>query len=264
MTQRIGNPFAFFFDRPGRPLDGGRVYIGEVGEDPQTSPLNVYWDAALTIPAAQPLLTIGGLITRDGSPAFPFVAETNHSIRVRDADLAEVFYAASALDAGPSYQPLDDDLTSIAALGTTSYGRALLTLADAVALRTYAGVVDPSNPTESLLLAVSDETTALTTGVGKLTFRMPYAFVPTTVRGSLTTAQTGGSILTVDINESGVSILSTKLTIDNGEKTSTSATVPPSLSDVLLGDDAEITIDIDQIGDGTAKGLKITLIGRRS
>lgn len=39
------------------------------------------------------------------------------------------------------FQPLDADLTSIAALTTTSYGRSLLTLADAEALRTSAGLV---------------------------------------------------------------------------------------------------------------------------
>jgi hypothetical protein len=33
------------------------------------------------------------------------------------------------------------------------------------------------------------------------------------------------------------------------------------ISDTSLADDAEITIDIDQIGDGTAKGLKVILIG---
>lgn len=37
------------------------------------------------------------------------------------------------------YQPLDSDLTAIAALTTTAYGRALLALADAAALRTTAG-----------------------------------------------------------------------------------------------------------------------------
>ena len=38
-------------------------------------------------------------------------------------------------------QPLDSDLTAIAALTTTIYGRALLALADAAALRTTAGLV---------------------------------------------------------------------------------------------------------------------------
>lgn len=83
----------------------------------------------------------------------------------------------------------------------------------------------------------------------------------TAVRASLTTAQTSGSIFTVDINAAGTSILSTKLTIDNTEKTSVTAAAPAVISNAALADDAEITIDIDQIGNGTAKGLKVYLIG---
>lgn len=111
--------------------------------------------------------------------------------------------------------------------------------------------------------AVSDETTALTTGTSKITFRAPYAMYVTDVRASLSTAQTSGTILTVDINEAGSTIISTKLTIDNTEKTSTTAVAAPVISDAFIADDAEITVDIDQIGDGTAKGLKITIIGMR-
>ena len=117
---------------------------------------------------------------------------------------------------------------------------------------------------EAIQLACSDETTALTTGVKKITFRMPFAMTVTEVRASLSTAQTSGSIFTVDINESGTSILSTKLTIDNNESTSVTAATSPVISDSALADDAEITIDIDQIGNGTAKGLKVTLIGHRA
>ena len=112
-------------------------------------------------------------------------------------------------------------------------------------------------------LACSDETTAISAGTAKVTFRMPYAMTVTAVRASLTTAQTSGNIFTVDINDSGTSILSTKLTIDNTEKTSTTAVTAAVISDTALADDAEITIDVDQIGDGTAKGLKITIIGTR-
>jgi hypothetical protein len=115
--------------------------------------------------------------------------------------------------------------------------------------------------TETLAIACSDETTALTSGTSKAVFRMPYAFTLTAVRASLTTAQTSGSIFTVDINETSASVLSTKLTIDNTEKTSTTAATAPVISDASLADDAEILIDIDQIGDGTAKGLKVYLIG---
>ena len=117
---------------------------------------------------------------------------------------------------------------------------------------------------QSIVVAASDETTALATGTAKVTFRMPYAFALSAVRASLTTAQTSGSLLTIDINDSGTTILSTKLTIDNTEKTSTTATTAAVISDTALADDAEITIDIDQIGDGTAKGLKVVLIGTRA
>ena len=115
-----------------------------------------------------------------------------------------------------------------------------------------------------IMFAVSDEATALTTGTAKLTFRMPHAMTLTSVRASVGTAPTGSTLI-VDINESGSSILSTKLSIDASEKTSTTAATPPVISDSALADDAEITIDIDQIGSTIAgAGLKVTLIGTRA
>ena len=115
-----------------------------------------------------------------------------------------------------------------------------------------------------ICVACSDESTALTTGTAKVTFRTPCAITLTSVRASLKTAQTSGSIFTVDINEGGTTVLSTKLTIDNTEKTSTTAATAAVISDTSLADDAEITVDIDQVGDGTAKGLKVWLIGTRT
>ena len=115
---------------------------------------------------------------------------------------------------------------------------------------------------EVLIVAVGDETTAITTGTAKVTFRMPWAMTLTAVRASLTTASSSGTP-TVDINEGGTTILSTKLTIDASEKTSTTAATPAVISDAALADDAEITIDIDVAGTG-AKGLKVYLIGTRA
>ena len=95
---------------------------------------------------------------------------------------------------------------------------------------------------------------------------MPYAIDMKEIRGSLSTAQTSGNIFTVDVNNAttAASLLGTKLTIDNGEKTSTTAATPAVLTyaTTQIFADSEITIDVDQIGDGTAKGLKVTLIGR--
>ena len=114
-----------------------------------------------------------------------------------------------------------------------------------------------------IVVAASDENTALTTGAPKVTFRMPYAMTVTSVRASLTTSQSAGSLLTVDVNEGGTSILSTKLTFTNGSRTSVGAATPPVISDSALADDAEITVDIDTVGTSGASGLKITLIGTR-
>ena len=115
---------------------------------------------------------------------------------------------------------------------------------------------------QSFIVACSDETTALTTGAAKATFRMPYAFTVTGVRASLTTAGTGANLVTVDINEGGSTILSTKITIDATETTSVTAATQPVISDASLADDAQMTVDIDQIDSGgVSAGLKVTLIG---
>lgn len=117
---------------------------------------------------------------------------------------------------------------------------------------------------EVIVVSVSDETTDLTTGTAKVTFRMPYAMTLSDIRDSVTTAPTG-SVLTVDVNEGGTTILSTKLTIDATEKTSETAVTAAVISDSSLADDAEITIDIDAIGSTIAgAGLKVYLIGTRT
>ena len=117
---------------------------------------------------------------------------------------------------------------------------------------------------EVILLACSDETTALTVGTGKVTFRCPFAFTITGVSASVTTAPVGSTII-CDINEAGSTILSTKLSIDAAEKTSTSAASAAVISDANIAADAEITVDIDQIGSCTAgAGLKVKLDGYRT
>lgn len=112
---------------------------------------------------------------------------------------------------------------------------------------------------QAIGIVCSDESTALTTGIGIVTFRMPYAFTVSGVRASLTTASNSGTV-DVDINQGGVSILSTIITIDQDEKTSTTAVTPPVVSDTTLDDDEEMTIDLDSAGTG-ASGLKVWILG---
>lgn len=122
----------------------------------------------------------------------------------------------------------------------------------------------PAAQTESFIIACSDESTALTTGTAKVSWRMPYAFTLTAGEGGVQAScnqDPSGAILTMDINEGGSTILSTKLTIAIGSTTSVGGTAPV-ISDVNLAANALMTVDIDQIGSGDAgTGLKVTLIG---
>lgn len=141
--QRLQNPFPLFLDSRGALLDAGFVYVGAASADPETSPINLFTDQALTQPIEQPLRTLGGLIVKDANPVFVYMAQADYSLRVRDANGNLVLYLPSvAVAAGPgtSYQPLDSDLTAIAALATTSYGRSLLTLANQAALQAAVGL----------------------------------------------------------------------------------------------------------------------------
>lgn len=113
--------------------------------------------------------------------------------------------------------------------------------------------------------------TNIATGTGKGSFVMPYGMVLNAVAdggiyASLAVAQAAGSVVTVDVNRNGTSILSTKLTFDNAEKTTKTAATPPVFDTggtVLFAGD-EITIDVDQIGTALAKGLTVYLVGARA
>lgn len=118
--------------------------------------------------------------------------------------------------------------------------------------------------TQSFIVAASDLTTAITAGTSKAYFPMPYAFTVTEVMATLLTAQASGSIFTVDINENGTSILSTKLTIDNTETSSLTASTQPVISDASLAKGGVITIDVDQVGVSGALGLIVTIVGYKT
>lgn len=121
--------------------------------------------------------------------------------------------------------------------------------------------IQPTTMVYEIGYAVSDETTALVAVPSVIKFRAPRQFTLTEVRASVSTAPTGADLV-IDINKNGTTVLSTKLSIDDGQSTSTTATVPAVISDSSITDDAEITIDIDQVGSTVAgSGLKIWLKG---
>ena len=82
MSNIIQNPYKIFTDTNGDPLEDGYIFIGEEGLNPFLNPLQAYWDADLTIPAAN-VRTKGGYPYNSGTPGRLYVA-TNYSIVVQD------------------------------------------------------------------------------------------------------------------------------------------------------------------------------------
>ncbi len=205
---------------------------------------------ATSTPAITLTTTITGILKGNGTAISSATAGTDYlapaaigsTVQAYDADLGALGGVTSAADKCPYFTGSG----TASVVTCSSAGRTLMT---------------NGYTTESLCFALSDETTALTTGTAKVTFRMPYAFTVTAVRGSVNTVSSSG-LPTVDINEGGSTILSTKLTIDASELTSTTAAAAAVISDASLADDAEITFDQDVAGTG-AKGQKVCIIGHQ-
>lgn len=79
----IEPPYPAFADRDGQPLEDGYINVGVVNLNPITNPIDVYWDAAQTIPAAQPIRTLAGYPVYLGTPA-RFYVNSDYSIQVKD------------------------------------------------------------------------------------------------------------------------------------------------------------------------------------
>jgi hypothetical protein len=92
------NPtFPIFTDIDGQPLENGYVYVGAANLDPQGNPINVYWDAALTQLAVQPIRTRGGYPVNSGTPARLYV-NSDYSIRVTNKNGSVIYNAPAATD----------------------------------------------------------------------------------------------------------------------------------------------------------------------
>lgn len=89
--------YPIFTDIDGQPLEDGYVWIGTANLDPQTNPINVYWDAALTLPAAQPIRTLAGYPANSGTPARLYV-NSDYSIRVMNKNGSSVYSAPAATE----------------------------------------------------------------------------------------------------------------------------------------------------------------------
>ena len=178
------------------------------------------------------------------------------------AQLASFLTSATAVT---TYQPLDSDLTAIAALSTTSFGRGLLALADAAAGRTTLGLGTSSTPQFAGLGLTGGNLTArqsatqdaiIVSGRSGGNGSFSVTFIPATLTASqtltapnvsgtiVTTGDTGtvtsamianGTIVNDDISASAaiadgkLGTISTAGKVSNSATTATSANTPSAI-----------------------------------
>jgi len=123
-------PVIQYFDLAGEPLEGGFIYIGTANTDPETNPIEVYYDLDGAAVASQPIRTIAGYPARSGSPTGIYTDTASYSIRVREQDSSGdpgdvVFYFAEV---------------PTALVTASEFGAILIAAADAEEAREIIGV----------------------------------------------------------------------------------------------------------------------------
>lgn len=104
-TIEVQPPYPAFADADGQPLENGYIWIGVVNLSPQVNPIAVYWDAAQTIAAPQPIRTLNGYPSRNGTPARFYVA-SDYSIQVLDSKGSVVYTSLNDNLSGDRFIPL--------------------------------------------------------------------------------------------------------------------------------------------------------------
>lgn len=137
-NQEIKPVFQNFLDRDGQPLENGYVYIGVAGKDAVANPQTVYWDAAGTIPATQPIRTSGGYLMRSGSAAKIFVG-ADYSITVKDRNQV-VVNSALTVDKETDATDVEYISAGTGAVERTLYSR----LGDSISVKDFGAVGDGS------------------------------------------------------------------------------------------------------------------------
>lgn len=94
MSNRVSTPFPIYNDTDGTPLDAGFIFVGQKGKNPISSPIAIFYDAALTMPAENPLRTRNGYVVRNGAPREVFTADPIVSILVQNKQKIDIWNAA--------------------------------------------------------------------------------------------------------------------------------------------------------------------------
>ena len=189
--------YPIFTDIDGQPLEDGFVWVGQANLDPQVNQISVFWDAALTIQAAQPIRTLGGYPSNSGTPARLYV-NSDYSIRVMDKN-GSVVYSAPAATERYGNIISSADITFVQAGAGAVTRTAQSKMRETVSVEDFGAVGDGvTDDTTSIQTAINSGAKCITSPSGN-TYSVSSLTLPSDIEldfnGSVVKARTGSTFV---------------------------------------------------------------------